>query len=246
MLSSCSDSATDLPPSLGQAFLNDVEVGGVVEVNTGTDLVFDLSGADDTELSSLSIEISDRFAGEARTSNEPLQLSETLNLTGSSSFAEQALVPLHGSVAAGPYSCQIFLEDEAGQRSSSISWDLRLMNSSQPTVDIMSPAANSIFNPGDTVFLSGSASDNRELTSILVNIVPQFPEGSTSQGSELYNNEVFLSGESPSQFDLANFSAPGSFLIIPSDAAAGPYRVQVIPADDQGNRGFATIDIDVQ
>ncbi len=92
-----------------------------------------------------------------------------------------------------------------------------------PTVSLVTPEANDSFAPGDSISVTGTVTDDRQLSSINISVTP---EGGT--------NPVVT--ETITSFDSPTSHALNVDILIPADAEIGLYRINVIAVDATGNQ----------
>ncbi len=101
-----------------------------------------------------------------------------------------------------------------------------------PTVSLVTPEANDSFAPGDSISVTGTVTDDRQLSSINISVTPK-------DGISPVVTEIITAFDSPTSHAL------DVDIIIPADAEVGPYVVSVSAVDVAGNQSTPT-DVQVE
>lgn len=225
-------SLTSLTPAAITADVCGAPADNVVPITGGQSIEIAFAATDDEALGQYKIDIHDDFdchghEGERSALPAVFTLQDIVDISGTSQNVSRSIV-IPADVRAGNYHFQVSLLDAAGnENATAILYTLQVRNPSDlesPVVVVDAPSGDLTLSRGQTLTVSGTASDNLALNGGHLELVYHTPSGDR-RTAQTY------------QFAAADGSAMNFNLefVIPSDFVAGEYEFELLLVDAVGN-----------
>lgn len=229
MISSCrkEDPDTERPT------INSVSINGStssVTVSAGSSLNFSIALSDNIALKQLKIDIHDNFDGHGHSPNIPFSTQRIYDLSGTSVTSTPSIL-IPSTAASGPYDIIISLIDASGNEAIQREIELTITQNGQAVIDITSPslATEWEYSPGDTIFISGTISDDIDIEDIDISL-----ENETT-GAVLYDEEFEQTGVADVLWNFNELNLQSKWIIIPSGASLGHHGLVIKVTDNDAN-----------
>jgi hypothetical protein len=157
-------------------------------ITAGSKLEVHYKVQDDVELRELKIDIHNNFDGHShgRLSGGAAFEWDTIIRLGGTSREQEIDVMIPATALAGPYHVGLFVTDASGNQGDSKYLDFEITSPSQPSImlnGLLAYPQENDMEPGDTLVLNGTASDNEALEEIEIKIEEEEHEGGRISGS---------------------------------------------------------------
>ncbi len=207
---------------------------------------------DNVALREVKIDIHDNFDGHSHGKIKGAAFSwDTIILVSGTQLSSQVPVIIPADILAGPYHVGVFVTDAAGNQGDSKFTDLEITSSSQPILNITAlggisvPQAEYDMEPGDTLRITGTATDADGINEVHIEIEEEDHDhsaGRVSGGDDFFEKEfkpsthASLFSNSNKSFDFSMISVADSPVM--PNVAAGQHKdfeLKVKVKDNLGN-----------
>ena len=207
-----------------------------IQVTSGTEMHIDAELSDNEELRELKIDIHDVFDGHEHGKKAEWEQVMVIPLSGKTQDLHEH-VDVPASATAGAYHAVFRVLDAEGNEGDFVELNFTLVNGNEPQFNISSPnLANHLdYAPGDTIFLVGTVTDDKDLVEVKVKIEEKHEGHDHHKKAEaaLFEEEIELTGKADTSFDLSNFT-----IALPASAPLGEYEIKIEAIDSDGNYGI--------
>jgi len=173
----------------------------------------------------------------ADTYTTQLSSKPDVNVLGNLKYVEATFpglgTHLDGPIAEGTWYWQVRGVNQDGNGPWSDVWKITV-DETDPVVNISSPVSGAIFKPGDTVTVSGSATDNLNLRRVAANL---------HDSSGVFVDNIDATSATTS-LGTPNYSKTVSY-VLPSTLTDGTYYIRAAATDETGNTGVVNVPITV-
>lgn len=131
--------------------------------------------------------------------------------------------------SSGPYELEVVVVDANGNSSEAMILPIAVTQSGQPVVVITAPDVSQVlyYNEGDTLQISGTATDDEDLETITYTI--------EDDGVNLLSYAASYPDSVVTTFDLAQLATDSLWMIIPSSTSGDTLEFHITAADSTGN-----------
>lgn len=213
-----------------------------IEVDAGNAFTFDAQFSDNVGLKEYKIDIHNAFDGHGHNktlANTPWAFINIFSISGETiSVSESIDVPT--GIAGGPYHCVVNVLDDVGNEGDFLEVPIIINVADQAAINVTSPdlSVENTIVAGDTVWLSGTVTDDVDIEDIII----RFEVGGHSHktgGTSFYEETFELTGTSDVSWDFSEMANQGKWIIVPSTAEAGDYTLEIVVVDSDGNYSVA-------
>lgn len=239
-MSSCSEDEDTNSPSIDNYTVNGVELLGIVQLLAGEDLVVVATVNEDIELASYRIQVVADFTTSSAT---PFSFDQEYAASGlTASVNESIMVP--ANAIGGPYKVIITATDAADRVSGEFEIDVNVISPTQAVINLTDPLPGVTHSLafGDTIFLTGTVTDETDLTRIEIIVEPEQMEGGlTAAGGPFYDVAITIGGTSDTTYDLSGVAGQSGHIVVPSGITTGQYGLTIRAIDSHENVAVESI-----